>query len=293
MIKLKKNLFEGDGPLTQGFGENPDWYSPYGLKGHNGIDYGIPTGAKLYSAINGTVIEVLYDAPGYGKYIKIENDECGVLYGHMKTLSPISVGTKVVAGQEIGLSGDTGNSTGPHLHFGVFPKPRDRSNGYAGYIDPFGPEVEWVDELNGMDELKECELEKFRYKTERNECREQRDKERYEYGKTLSEKDKMIEQLQKTHAELTAQLSSARNMITDTQNEAKSLRERCTTLEGQIKVSEIAKTEEIDVLQKIIDKQADSMREKDENIKKLKQDLKDGLKSYSKWELFLALFGKR
>ena len=151
MLSLRKNLFEGDGSLTQPFGNdhfevdangnkiNP--YAIYELLGHNGIDYGIITGTKLYSAINGTVTEVAYDRDGYGKYIKIENDECGILYAHMKTLSPIEVGTKIVAGQEIGLSGNTGNSTGPHLHFAVFPKPRDRGNGYLGYIDPLGSEV--------------------------------------------------------------------------------------------------------------------------------------------------------
>lgn len=147
MIKLRRNLFEGDGILTQGFGEHPEWYSGFGLKGHNGIDYGIPTGTPLYSCINGKVIEKLNDTVGYGMYVKIENDECGVIYGHMKRWD-IEVGQEVVAGQQIGLSDNTGNSTGPHLHFGVFPKPRDRSNGYNGYINPFDKtQVQWVDIL--------------------------------------------------------------------------------------------------------------------------------------------------
>lgn len=147
MIKLKRNLFEGDGILTQGFGEHPEWYAGFGLKGHNGIDYGIPTGTQLYSCINGKVIEKLNDTTGYGMYVKIENDECGVLYGHMKRWD-VEVGQDVIAGQQIGLSDNTGNSTGPHLHFGVFPKPRDRTNGYAGYINPFDKtQIQWVDTL--------------------------------------------------------------------------------------------------------------------------------------------------
>lgn len=149
LIKLRRNLFEGDFPLTQGFGQHPEWYAVFGLKGHNGIDYATPTGTKLFSSINGTVIENAYDKGGYGNYIKIENDYCGVIYAHMKTLSPLKVGSNVKAGDVVGISGNTGNSTGSHLHFGVFPKPRNRDNGYAGYIDPFDKSlVEWVDDLD-------------------------------------------------------------------------------------------------------------------------------------------------
>ena len=127
MIKLQKDLFEGDFSLTQGFGEHPEWYAPFGMKGHNGIDYGTASGTRLFSCIDGTVTEIEWDKTGYGKYIKIENDDCGVLYAHMATFSHLPVGSPVSAGDFIGPAGNTGNSTGPHLHFGVFPKPRDRS----------------------------------------------------------------------------------------------------------------------------------------------------------------------
>ena len=146
LIKLKRGLFEGNFPLSQAYGLHPEWYAGYGLKGHNGIDYATPTGTKLYSAISGTVTELALDKTGYGNYIKVENDECGILYGHMRELSTLKVGTNVKAGDLLGYSGNTGNSTGPHLHWGVFPKPRNRNNGYAGYIDPFDKKlVEWVD----------------------------------------------------------------------------------------------------------------------------------------------------
>lgn len=145
-IKLKRGLFEGDHPLTQSFGGNYEWYARFNLKGHNGLDYGLPVGTKLFSAISGTVTESALDRTGYGNYIKVENDECGILYGHLRELSSLKVGSNVKAGDLIGFSGNTGNSTGPHLHFGVFPKPRNRNNGYAGYIDPFDRKlIEWVD----------------------------------------------------------------------------------------------------------------------------------------------------
>ena len=147
-IKLLNLLYEGDdAPITQRFGANPASYAKFGLKGHNGIDFGIPTGTKLFSCIDGTVIEARSDPTGYGNYIKIENNECGVLYGHLKSFG-VTVGQSVKAGQVIGVSDNTGNSTGPHLHFGVFPKPRNSANGYGGYIDPLDPNlVTWVEDV--------------------------------------------------------------------------------------------------------------------------------------------------
>jgi len=147
MITLQKNLFEGNFPLSQEFGKNPNWYAKFGLKGHNGIDYALPVGTKLYACVYGNVTEIANDTQGYGLYIKIENDTCGILYAHLSKTN-VKVGDFVTPSMLIGYSGNTGNSTGPHLHFGVFPKPRDRQNGYAGYIDPLKKtNVTWVDSL--------------------------------------------------------------------------------------------------------------------------------------------------
>jgi murein DD-endopeptidase MepM/ murein hydrolase activator NlpD len=175
MLKLQKGLFEGDFPLSQLFGENPQMYAVFGLKGHNGLDYAIPTGTKLYSCINGKVVENTLDASGYGNYIKLENEYCGVIYAHMKTISSLNVGSEVKAGDYLGLSDNTGDSTGPHLHFGIHPLPnRDRSNGYNGYIDPLNSNlVEWVDNLNESTIENTEEIEKLQVKVE--ELRKSRD----------------------------------------------------------------------------------------------------------------------
>lgn len=153
MIKLLNLLYEGDdAPITQRFGNKlilngVDVYAQWGLKGHNGLDFGIPNGTTLYSCIDGRVIEAQFDAGGYGNYIKIENDDCGALYAHLEAFG-VAVGENVKAGQVIGKSDNTGYSTGAHLHFAVFPIPRDRTNGYGGFIDPLNPAlVEWVDDL--------------------------------------------------------------------------------------------------------------------------------------------------
>lgn len=126
--------FHENWPLTQKFGENPANYSQFGLKGHNGLDYGLPTGTDVIAPHSGKVIEVSYDQYGYGTYIKIENDKEGSVLAHLKE-SLVSIGTNVTEGQLIAHSDNTGNSTGPHLHWGYYLFPRDRTNGYAGFID--------------------------------------------------------------------------------------------------------------------------------------------------------------
>ena len=126
--------FRGDFRLTQKFGENPSTYSRFGLKGHNGLDYGLPTGTQVIAPHGGKVIEAQNDPNGYGLYIKIENDKEGSVLAHLKTFQ-VKVGDSVSEGQPVALSDNTGFSTGSHLHFGYFTKPRDRTNGYAGFID--------------------------------------------------------------------------------------------------------------------------------------------------------------
>lgn len=129
--------FDGTYKETQSFNDAccRASYTKFGLKGHNGIDYACPTGTVILAAISGTVKEVANDITGYGKYIKIENSKEGCLVAHLKT-QEVTVDQKVTEGQHIGLSNNTGNSSGPHLHFGYYTLPRDRSNGFSGYIDP-------------------------------------------------------------------------------------------------------------------------------------------------------------
>lgn len=129
--------FTGDFKITQEF-DDPccrEFYFRFNLKGHNGIDFGLPCETKLISPITGNIVEVTNDLEGYGLYIKIENSAEGCLLAHLSKQDVI-VGQKVDEGQHIGWSGTTGNSTGCHLHFGYFQKPRDKTNGFNGYIDP-------------------------------------------------------------------------------------------------------------------------------------------------------------
>ena len=295
MIKLRKGLFEGPGVLTQKFGENPQWYAKFGMKGHNGIDYGIVTGTQLYSAIDGKVTERYNDTNGYGKYVKIENDECGIIYAHMRVLTPLQVGTEVKAGDPIGESGNTGNSTGPHLHFGVFPKPRNRANGYLGYIDPLGDRIVWVD----GDETECEELEKEIQELEKTleEVRNSRDrwKEKAEVceercADEIAVKNSNIEAQQKQISLLNEQLTTLNKQYESLLSEKKLLE---ANLEAQKEASdkEIAELEEKVEIYENLHKKCEKSREKlKQENEELKKKLDQGLDGYTKWELFKALF---
>ena len=126
--------FKGNFPITQIFGVNAADYAKFGLKGHNGIDYGVPTGTPILAPHDGKVIEALYDQYGYGMYVKIESAVEGSVLAHLKSFN-VNPGDVITEGTQIGISDNTGNSTGPHLHWGYYRIPRDRSNGYNGFID--------------------------------------------------------------------------------------------------------------------------------------------------------------
>lgn len=130
-----KKPFNGDFPVTQAWGVNPQNYSQFGYKGHNGVDYGLPTGTPVVAPHGGKVIEAVWGDPSYGNYVKIEDTLEGSILAHLKSFS-VGVGQNVSEGQQIGLSDTTGNATGPHLHWGFYRFPRNRQNGYGGTIDP-------------------------------------------------------------------------------------------------------------------------------------------------------------
>jgi murein DD-endopeptidase MepM/ murein hydrolase activator NlpD len=93
---------------------------------HGGIsesaDFSMVTGTPIKSMTDGTVILAINSDSGYGNHVIIEaqtdsGETFKIIYGHFVSLS-VGTGESVTAGQVIGLSGNTGNSTGPHLHLG-------------------------------------------------------------------------------------------------------------------------------------------------------------------------------
>ena len=83
---------------------------------HRGVDYGAPTGTRVWSVADGTVIRAGW-AGGYGNLVAIRHGGNLVSkYGHLSRIH-VRVGQRVSQRQVIGRVGSTGRSTGPHLHF--------------------------------------------------------------------------------------------------------------------------------------------------------------------------------
>lgn len=109
--------------ITQKFGERPAYYRKYGLPGHNGVDFRTrfidsPLGRRYVTASADGVIDVIRnDKGGYGTHIRQRMADGSLLiYGHL-TKAYVSNKQIVKAGQRIGLTGNTGDSSGPHLHW--------------------------------------------------------------------------------------------------------------------------------------------------------------------------------
>jgi murein DD-endopeptidase MepM/ murein hydrolase activator NlpD len=124
----------------------PDWSSPapgaptsnpyhrinhsYAAGFHTGVDFAVHTGTPLVSVGNATVVSAGW-AGAYGNQVVLKlSDGHFAQYAHMSKLA-VHAGQHVHAGDRVGLSGSTGNSTGPHLHFEI-----RTANRYGAVIDP-------------------------------------------------------------------------------------------------------------------------------------------------------------
>lgn len=113
----------GQGRLTQHFGEKS---SLYGSKPHNGTDIGAPVGTPIFAVDEGVVMAIdnndrsTRNKYQYGKYVLIRHPNgLASLYAHLSQQA-VAKGEAVRRGQVIGYVGNTGYSTGPHLHLGAY-----------------------------------------------------------------------------------------------------------------------------------------------------------------------------
>jgi murein DD-endopeptidase MepM/ murein hydrolase activator NlpD len=119
-------LRRGVGPVTRGHrafaGFGPRFFM------HEGVDFAVPQGTPVYAAADGVVKDAKPNG-GYGNYVRLEHDDgVATAYGHLSRFAPgLKPGKQVTRGELVGFSGNTGRSTGPHLHFEVLTdgKPVD------------------------------------------------------------------------------------------------------------------------------------------------------------------------
>ncbi|MEU9586468.1 M23 family metallopeptidase [Streptomyces werraensis] len=102
---------------------------------HSGQDYAVPTGTPVVAAHGGTVVKAggngAGDGPAYGNAIVIKHgSKTYSQYAHLSSVH-VKVGQVVKTGQKIASSGNTGNSSGPHLHFEIRTTPN-----YGSAVNP-------------------------------------------------------------------------------------------------------------------------------------------------------------
>lgn len=113
------------GTITQPFGANPSWYLPFGLPGHEGLDFVAPLGSAIHACAEGVVTEIRLHGNinrlefPYGNQVRLQHRANeGVfetIYAHLEQVT-VRQNQKVQAGDIIGYADSTGNSTGSHLH---------------------------------------------------------------------------------------------------------------------------------------------------------------------------------
>ncbi|MEV2236394.1 M23 family metallopeptidase [Streptomyces phaeochromogenes] len=112
--------------ITARYSQQGNWTNGY----HTGIDLAVPVGTLVRSTSSG-MVAMTGSNPSYGNYAVVRHGGNEfVLYAHLSNFA-VKSGESVTAGQELGLSGATGNVTGPHLHFEVRTKPN-----FGSDIDP-------------------------------------------------------------------------------------------------------------------------------------------------------------
>jgi murein DD-endopeptidase MepM/ murein hydrolase activator NlpD len=128
--------------ITQYFGNTPfSSQNPqvYNGSGHNGLDFGIKVGTPILSAAAGTVVgtgdtDASCNGVSYGKWVLVKhNNGLSSLYAHLSVIQ-VKAGDVVTSREKIALSGNTGYSTGPHLHFTVYASEAVEITNYVSKV---------------------------------------------------------------------------------------------------------------------------------------------------------------
>lgn len=132
------------------------------VKIHEGVDFGCPIGTPVFAAAEG-VVAIAGPVHGYGNYLRIAHGpHMWTAYGHLSAYAATTVpGAKVSQGQVVAFTGNTGNSTGPHLHYEI------RIDGVA--VDPLTFETTQTRALTGA-QLQAFARERDRFNEVRDQC---------------------------------------------------------------------------------------------------------------------------
>jgi murein DD-endopeptidase MepM/ murein hydrolase activator NlpD len=115
MHVARRSRWPVPGAITSGFGPRG---SPWSTHVHTGVDIAVPRGTAVVARAGGVVAFAGWRG-GYGRAINVDHGhQVQTLYGHLSKINT-RAGQKVTAGETIGLTGSSGHSSGPHLHYEV------------------------------------------------------------------------------------------------------------------------------------------------------------------------------
>lgn len=123
--------------ISSGFGRRLDPVSRAFTRNHNGTDFPVKIGSPFISVARGRVIKIAYQKNGAGHYIRLRHaNGYFTEFFHLSHIKKgLHVGSVVKQGEILGRTGNSGHSTGPHLHYGMMKACKKCRKGFR-YIDP-------------------------------------------------------------------------------------------------------------------------------------------------------------
>ena len=160
--------FEGNHPVTFPFGVRPtetsiqEKFRKWGLIGHHGTDYMVATSTPILACDDGQVSQSGVNGD-FGISVTIQHSWGESIYGHLSE-AKVTTGQNLKKGELVGLSGESGVVTSPHLHFGIKPKNPELDNGYLGFIDPT-PFIKYSQDPAKLDKVTQYEIDNKKTET--------------------------------------------------------------------------------------------------------------------------------
>ena len=146
------DIFKGDYRVSQLYKNNPAYYRQFGFNGHEGVDWATPVGVEILAPFKRNIIIQDQDVKSgaYGSYIVVwdPDQKCAVWYCHLDS-NTVSVGKEYTQETVLGKTGNSGNTTGPHIHVNFVETDTNgarlnSSNDMKGMLNILDPNlVEW------------------------------------------------------------------------------------------------------------------------------------------------------
>jgi murein DD-endopeptidase MepM/ murein hydrolase activator NlpD len=135
---VRTPVLDADVALGLQFGALPARYARFGLAGHDGVDFLCQIGTQVLAPIAGVVLARHDDPNGWGLNLEMADQfNRRWFFCHLSDFGASVAGDEVIAGTPIASSGNTGNSTAPHLHVTLQPDVTYSGGLWRGRVDPY------------------------------------------------------------------------------------------------------------------------------------------------------------